>query len=55
MSLWAIVPVKPLRQAKSRLAPALDVQERVAISRDMLRQVLRALAGVDAVARTLLV
>jgi 2-phospho-L-lactate guanylyltransferase len=40
---WAIVPVKPLSQAKSRLAPVLAPDERAALSRCMLRDVLVAL------------
>lgn len=55
MSLWAIVPVKPIRRAKSRLAGALNQEERIALSREMLRRVLRALAGVERIERTLLV
>lgn len=55
MSLWAIVPVKPIRKGKSRLSPVLDEGERVALSREMLRQVLRALGGVERIERTLLV
>lgn len=55
MSLWAIVPVKPMRKGKSRLGSVLDEGERVALSRDMLRHVLHALGGVERIERTLLV
>ncbi len=55
MSIWAIVPLKPFTQAKSRLAPVLGEEERLALSRDMLRTVLTALAEVPRVQRTLLV
>ena len=55
MSIWAIVPVKPLRHAKSRLAPALGNEERLALSRDMLRTVLAALTAASGIDRTLLV
>ncbi|QPS11337.1 2-phospho-L-lactate guanylyltransferase [Delftia acidovorans] len=43
--LWAVVPVKPLAQAKQRLAPLLDASERAALAQVMLRDVLDALAG----------
>ncbi len=55
MSIWAIVPLKPFRQAKSRLAPVLADEERFALSREMLRTVLTALGAVPRVDRTLLV
>ena len=55
MSIWAIVPVKPLRHAKSRLAPVLGDEERLELSRDMLRTVLAALTEVSRIDRTLLV
>jgi 2-phospho-L-lactate guanylyltransferase len=40
---WALVPVKPVAHAKSRLAPVLGADERAALSRCMLRDVLAAL------------
>jgi 2-phospho-L-lactate guanylyltransferase (CobY/MobA/RfbA family) len=55
VSLWAIVPVKPFRQAKSRLASVLGDEERLVLSREMLRTVLAALTGVSRVERTLVV
>jgi 2-phospho-L-lactate guanylyltransferase (CobY/MobA/RfbA family) len=55
VSIWAIVPLKPFRQAKSRLASALGDEERLALSREMLRTVLSALAEVPRIDRTLLV
>jgi 2-phospho-L-lactate guanylyltransferase len=55
MTTWAIVPVKPLRRAKSRLSSVLGAEERVALSREMLNRVLEALAGVPGIERTLLV
>jgi 2-phospho-L-lactate guanylyltransferase len=53
--LVAIVPVKRLHAAKSRLAPALDPDERAALVVDMLRSVLAALAASGAVAERLVV
>ena len=49
MSLFAVVPVKDLGSAKSRLSPALDPEERVDLTLHMLDHVLVALreAGVE--------
>lgn len=55
MSLWAIVPIKPIRNAKSRLASVLREEERVTLSREMLRHVLQTLGEVDRIGRVLLV
>ena len=41
MSLWTIIPVKPLKNAKSRLASALSPDQRFLLAEAMLRQVLR--------------
>ncbi|MCY4145125.1 MAG: 2-phospho-L-lactate guanylyltransferase [Chloroflexi bacterium] len=40
MSLWAIIPVKPLKNAKSRLAAALLPEERYQLAQAMFRHVL---------------
>ena len=55
MSVWAIVPVKPLASAKSRLAGRLDAAGREQLSRDLLGRTLRLLAAVDTVAETIVV
>lgn len=55
MSLWAVVPVKPLRKAKSRLGAALSEADRVALSRQMLGRGLDCLAAVPEVRRILVV
>jgi 2-phospho-L-lactate guanylyltransferase len=55
MTLWAIVPVKPLAKGKTRLAGALGLDERMQLNRDMLQHVLTELAAVAAVERTLVV
>lgn len=55
MSVWAIVPVKPLASAKSRLAGRLDAAGREQLSRDLLGRTLRLLAAVDTVAETVVV
>jgi 2-phospho-L-lactate guanylyltransferase len=48
--VWALVPVKPLAQAKSRLAPLLSQCERAALARCMMRDVLAALRSTQAFA-----
>ena len=40
MSLWAIVPVKPLRHAKSRLSSLLTPEQRYQLAQAMFRHVL---------------
>jgi len=55
VTTWAIVPVKPLRRAKTRLSSVLGAEERLALSREMLNRVLEALARVPGIERTLLV
>ncbi len=52
MSLWAIVPVKPLKRGKSRLAGILSEEERTFLNYSMLGNTMRALStarGVDQV------
>jgi len=46
MSLWAIVPVKPLRRGKSRLANVLTEEERTHLNYTMLVNTLKALTAV---------
>jgi 2-phospho-L-lactate guanylyltransferase len=55
MSLWAIVPVKPFSDSKSRLAGVLSAQERAALSREFFEHVLRVLARVPAITHTVVV
>lgn len=44
MTLWAIVPVKPLRRGKSRLAGALSEDERTELNRTLLQHTLKTLS-----------
>jgi 2-phospho-L-lactate guanylyltransferase len=44
MTLWAIVPVKPLRRGKSRLAGALSEDERTELNRNLLQHTLKTLS-----------
>lgn len=54
-SVWAIVPVKPLAAAKSRLSPVLSRPERAALVLAMLRQTLRVLRCVEVLSGILVV
>ena len=53
--LWAIVPVKPLRRAKSRLARALKANQRAALARSMFARTLDVLSSVDRIAGAVVV
>ncbi len=53
--MLAIVPVKGLDGAKTRLAPRLSANERARLVVEMLDRVLAACAGARAIGRTLLV
>lgn len=55
MSLWAIVPVKPLRRGKSRLSGVLSEEERTLLNYTMLASTLRALTGVPEISQILVV
>jgi 2-phospho-L-lactate guanylyltransferase len=55
MKVWAIVPVKPFRYSKSRLAHILSADERSELTGQMLRRTLDILAAMPAIDRTLVV
>lgn len=55
MSLWAIVPVKPLRRGKSRLADVLTEEERAELSRRMLVATVETLKQVKQIEHILVV
>lgn len=55
MIIWAIVPVKPLRDSKSRLSHILTPDERAALTRRMLGHTLEVLEDVKGIFRTLVV
>lgn len=55
MSVWVIIPVKPLSRAKSRLASALSPEERQQLSEQWYRRVLSAVAATPQVAGTLVI
>lgn len=55
MTLWAIVPVKPLRRGKSRLSVILSEDERTALNQTMLINTLKTLAAVSVIDTILVV
>jgi 2-phospho-L-lactate/phosphoenolpyruvate guanylyltransferase len=55
MTLWAIVPVKPLRYGKSRLAGTLTEDQRTELNRALLQHTLETLAEIEEVDGVLVV
>jgi 2-phospho-L-lactate guanylyltransferase len=55
MSVWAIIPVKPLNRAKSRLSEVLTPEQRQQLAESMLRHVLSVVRDVPQVLGTLVV
>ncbi len=55
MSIWAIIPVKPLRLAKSRLSEILTPEERQEFAEAMLRHVLSVVSEVPQIMGTLVI
>ena len=55
MSLWAIIPVKPLKNAKSRLSPVLLPDQRFELAQAMLRHVLSVTTTIRPVTGVLVV
>ncbi|HEX2979240.1 MAG TPA: 2-phospho-L-lactate guanylyltransferase [Anaerolineaceae bacterium] len=55
MSLWAIVPVKPLRRGKSRLAGVLSEDERTLLNFSMLGHILKTINDVPEIDQKLVV
>jgi 2-phospho-L-lactate guanylyltransferase len=55
MTIWAIVPVKPLRRGKSRLAGMLTEDQRTRLNRFLLSHVLTTLNEIKAIEHTLVV
>ncbi len=55
MTIWAIVPVKPLRLGKSRLAGVLSDQERAILNRLFLENTLDILRRIPEIGQTLVV
>lgn len=55
MTIWAIVPVKPLRRGKSRLAEALNDSERENLNRLLLERTIKTLVDLKEVEQVLVV
>jgi 2-phospho-L-lactate guanylyltransferase len=55
MTLWAIVPVKPLRRGKSRLSGMLTEDERTVLNQDLLEHTLKILTGLKELEQVLVV
>ena len=55
MTIWAIVPVKPLRRGKSRLAETLTEDERAELNRQLLAHTLKILKKTPEVEEVLVV
>ena len=55
MSVWVIIPVKPLRLAKSRLASILTPEQRQRFAEAMLRQVLQVVDSVSQITGVLVI
>jgi 2-phospho-L-lactate guanylyltransferase len=55
MTIWAIVPVKPLRRGKSRLAGELSDEERASLNRLLLERTLKTLIDLKEVEQVLVV
>jgi 2-phospho-L-lactate guanylyltransferase len=55
MTLWAIVPVKPLRRGKSRLAGTLSEDERTRLNQYLLERTLKTLEGLKEIEQVLVV
>ena len=55
MTIWAIVPVKPLRRGKSRLAGTLTEDERAELNRTLLQHTLKTLSDLKEVEEVLVV
>jgi len=55
MTIWAIVPVKPLRRGKSRLAETLSEDERAELNQSLLQHTLQTLTDVKELEQVLVV
>ncbi|MFN2176036.1 MAG: 2-phospho-L-lactate guanylyltransferase [Anaerolineales bacterium] len=55
MTFWAIVPVKPLRRGKSRLAGILSPDERTDLNSRLLSHTLETLQGISEIEKVLVV
>jgi len=55
MTLWAVVPVKPLRRGKSRLASVLSEEERTTLNRKLLAHTIETLVKIPELEQVLVI
>lgn len=55
MTVWAIVPVKPLRRGKSRLSGVLSQTDRLTLNRELLTHTLETLSGLPEIDQVLVI
>jgi len=55
MALWAIVPVKPLRRGKSRLAKVISAEERADLNQYLLEHTIQVLSTIDVIEHILVI
>lgn len=55
MALWAIVPVKPLRRGKSRLAKVISAEERAELNQYLLQHTIKVLSTIDEIENILVI
>lgn len=55
MTLWAVVPVKPLRRGKSRLAGVLNDEDRATLNRNLLEHTLETLMDLPELEQVLVI
>lgn len=55
MTFWAIVPIKPFRTGKSRLAEILSIEERADLNRKLLTHTINTLNSIPEIERILVI
>ncbi len=55
MALWAIVPVKPLRRGKSRLAQVISAEERADLNQYLLEHTIQVLSTIEEIENILVI
>jgi len=55
MALWAIIPVKPLRRGKSRLAKVISADKRADLNQYLLEHTIRVLNTIDEIEHILVI
>jgi 2-phospho-L-lactate/phosphoenolpyruvate guanylyltransferase len=55
MSLWAIIPVKPLRRGKSRLQSQFSQEERISLNKKLLIHSIQTLVKIEDIAHVMVI